>query len=78
MPIRVYADTSVYGGVFDSGIDSASKKFFEQIESGHFELVTSSVVADELELAPTHVRKQFESFLPLSDLVPVAAKSLEL
>ena len=60
MAIRIYADTSVYGGVFDSGIDVASNEFFEQVKSGHFELVTSSVVADELTLAPERVRGQFE------------------
>jgi len=48
MAIRIYADTSVYGGVFDSGIDVASRGFFEQVKSGYFELVTSSAVADEL------------------------------
>ena len=47
MAIRVYADTSVFGGVFDLGIDRASLEFFEQIGQGRFELVTSNVVADE-------------------------------
>jgi predicted nucleic acid-binding protein len=76
--IRVYADTSVYGGVFDQGIDAASRKFFDQVESGFFELVTSSVVADELASAPENVRNQFESFLPKAVLVPVEKKDLDL
>ncbi|MFZ9920835.1 MAG: type II toxin-antitoxin system VapC family toxin [Terrimicrobiaceae bacterium] len=78
MPIRIYADTSVYGGVFDSGIDLASREFFEQVKSGFFELVTSSVVADELTLAPERVRGQFEMFLPMADVVPVEAKAIAL
>jgi hypothetical protein len=78
MAIRIYADTSVYGGVFDSGIDAASRGFFEQVKSGYFELVTSNAVADELAFAPERVRKQFEMFLPLADVVPVEAKSLAL
>ena len=78
MPIRIYADTSVYGGVFDSGIDAASREFFDQVKSGFFELVTSSVVADELALAPDPVRWQFELFLPVAELVPVDAKSIAL
>lgn len=66
MPIRIYADTSVYGGVFDSGIDVASRQFFEQVKNGYFELVTSSVVADELTLAPERVilpRKPVRGFV---------------
>ena len=78
MAIRIYADTSVYGGVFDSGIDAASRGVFEQVKSGYFELVTSSAVADELAFAPERVRKQFEMFLPLADVVPVEAKSIAL
>ncbi len=56
----------------------ASNEFFEQVKSGHFELVTSSVVADELALAPEHVRGQFEIFLPLADVVPVEEESIAL
>ena len=36
MPIRVYADTSVYGGVFDPGIDAPSGEFFAQVKTGAF------------------------------------------
>jgi hypothetical protein len=44
MAIRVYADTSVYGGVFDLGIDQASKEFFEQVKQGRFQLVVAEPV----------------------------------
>ena len=30
-PIRVYADTSVFGGVFDEEFQVASRTFFEQV-----------------------------------------------
>ncbi|MCX6972196.1 MAG: type II toxin-antitoxin system VapC family toxin [Verrucomicrobia bacterium] len=78
MAIRVYADTSVFGGVFDLGIDQASREFFEQIGQGRFELVTSNVVADELVLAPERVRLQFETFLPSADLVVPSPQALAL
>lgn len=28
MPLRVYADTSVFGGVFDAEFEEPSRKFF--------------------------------------------------
>lgn len=56
MPIRVYADTSVFGGAFDSEFAEASLKFFDQVVSGRFELVASSTVEGELEAAPEEVR----------------------
>lgn len=31
LPIKVYADTSVYGGVFDEEFAEPSKIFFEQV-----------------------------------------------
>ena len=57
MAIRVYADTSVYGGVFDPGIDAASQEFFAQVKAGRFQLVVSDVVVDELQEAPARVRR---------------------
>jgi hypothetical protein len=50
MPIRalrVYADTSVYGGVFDEEFADASRAFFDQVAEGGFQLVISALVHDE-------------------------------
>lgn len=62
--IRVYADTSVFGGVFDTEFEELSRTFFEQVRSGAVELVVSSVVVDELRDAPNHVRDFFGELLP--------------
>jgi predicted nucleic acid-binding protein len=59
-PVRVYADTSVFGGVFDEGFSDASRAFFDAIRDGRFRLVISVVLRDELEDAPTQVRALFE------------------
>lgn len=32
--IRIYVDTSVFGGVFDNEFDLASQKFFDQVKRG--------------------------------------------
>lgn len=61
MPIRVYADTSVFGGAFDPEFAEASLKFFNQISSGRFELVVSPVIERELRLAPANVRALLRS-----------------
>jgi hypothetical protein len=39
--IKVYADTSVFGGVFDSEFQEASKIFFNAIREARFVLVSS-------------------------------------
>ncbi len=45
--VRVYADTSVFGGVFDPEFSVSSGKFFQQVKEGRFRVVpnpTSDVV----------------------------------
>ena len=60
--MKIYADTSVFGGVFDAEFSDASKQFFKEIDSGRFILVTSAVVAAEIEPAPEHIREFFAKY----------------
>jgi predicted nucleic acid-binding protein len=78
VPIRVYADTSVFGGAFDEEFEKASKAFFDQVESGRFELVISETVRDELVEAPANVREYFESFASSAVIVPPTQEALLL
>ena len=55
-PMRVYADTSVFGGVFDEEFKAESAQFFEEVRQGQFVVVVSNVTLDELELARERVR----------------------
>ena len=55
-PLRVYADTSVFGGCFDVEFKDESVRFFEEVRLGQFVVVVSNVTLDELELAPDPVR----------------------
>jgi hypothetical protein len=57
--IRVYADTSVFGGAYDDEFKQPSLMFFEQVKNGQFVLVTSAVVQDEMVAAPPAVRRFF-------------------
>jgi len=47
--IRVYADTSVFGGARDREFRDLSELFFARVRSGDVTLVISSVVLGELE-----------------------------
>ena len=54
--IRVYADTSVYGGVFDEEFGHASQMFFQQVREKKFALVISDLVRLEITPAPMEVQ----------------------
>lgn len=54
--LRVYADTSVFGGCFDDEFKIESVRFFEEVREGQFVVVVSNITLDELELAPDSVR----------------------
>ena len=56
--MRIYADTSVFGGLFDLEFAPASQALFEEFESGRFVLATSALVEAEIEPAPAAVRRR--------------------
>jgi predicted nucleic acid-binding protein len=63
-PLRVYADTSVFGGCFDDEFKTESVRFFEEVQQGQFFVVVSNVTLDELELAPDPVRSVLADLKP--------------
>ena len=77
--LRVYADTSVFGGCFDDEFKTESIRFFEEVRQRHFVVVVSNVTLDELELAPNQVRGVLAG-LPAEqvELVNTSAESDEL
>jgi hypothetical protein len=78
MPIRTYADTSVYGGLHDEEFAEASRQFFAQVRAGRFSLVTSAVVNDELEEAPSEVQADYEALLPEATVAEITDEALTL
>lgn len=78
LPIRVYADTSVYGGAFDDEFAADSRAFFAEVRAGRFTLVLSAVVQAELEAAPEPVAALFREVLPRAEVVAVTAEALGL
>jgi predicted nucleic acid-binding protein len=55
-PIRIYVDTSVFGGYFDTEFDKETKVLFDKILKGEFKLIISDLTQNELIKAPDNVR----------------------
>jgi hypothetical protein len=68
-PLRVFVDTSVFGGVFDIEFDVDTRAFFNAVDSGRYQLVISDQVAQEIIPAPMDVRNFFYTYLPEIDLL---------
>ncbi len=76
--IRVYADTSVYGGVFDRAFAIASQQFFDLVEAGRFELITSALVEEEISVAPERIRRFYRATEAVSLIAEIQAGALRL
>lgn len=77
-PIRVYADTSVFGGVFDEEFSEASQRFFRQVLEGDFRLALSPLVQDELAGAPEQVQRFLDEITGGADIVRITAEATRL
>ncbi len=77
-PSRTYVDTSVIGGVFDEKFKEHSLQFFRYVHNGHFETVISTLVRDEIEEAPVHVKEFFTELRKKSEPVYISKEALFL
>lgn len=72
--LRIYLDTSVFGGCFDDSFRNSSTRLFQAIRRGSFTILLSEVVITELEQAPREVvnlaASLSEDYLELLDLTP--------
>jgi predicted nucleic acid-binding protein len=55
-PLRVYIDTSVFGGYYDREFDDDSRAFFRYVHDKKILVVVSDLVIGELSRAPNPVR----------------------
>ncbi len=76
--LRIYADTSVFGGVFDEEFEAPSRSFFELVRAGRFSLLISDVTRQEISLAPDAVQVYFDQLLAFVRLLPVDEPVLAL
>ena len=72
---RVYADTSVFGGVFDEGFAQASRAFFHCVEEGRIALVISEIVRAEALRAPTWVAELYADMAIRAESVEVTPRA---
>ena len=64
---KIYLDTSVFGGYYDTDFEEDTKILFEKIKLGQFHVVYSTTTQDELLGAPERVQQ----------LLPNLAESLK-
>lgn len=76
--IRVYADTSVFGGVFDAEFQVSSQSFFEQVGWGRFDLISSVLVRDELRHAPNQVQEFFNDRIEIMEVSEILEDAVDL
>ncbi len=75
---RVYADTSVFGGMFDEEFETASKVLFDAVKKGSFKLITSELVREEIQAGPQKVLDIFEEFLVIAEIAEITDSALQL
>jgi predicted nucleic acid-binding protein len=76
--MRIYLDTSVFGGVFDEEFAEQSKQFFSEVDAGRFTIVTSAIVEAEIEPAPKTIRDYFGRYENVAEIVQITQKMLFL
>jgi len=77
--IRVYADTSVFGGVYDVEFAEVSTRFFEQVRQRRFVVLLSPLTMGELQEAPRYVLQVVTQLLPEQiERIPITGEVSEL
>jgi len=74
--LRIYADTSVFGGCFDETFSVDSRKFFQEVRDGKFLLVVSEITLFELTEAPAEIREILTCLDPESVEIVEAAEEI--
>lgn len=56
MMLKIYPDTSVFGGVFDEEFAEWSNQLFGEFSTGNIKMILSDLTLKELEAAPEKIR----------------------
>jgi predicted nucleic acid-binding protein len=77
-PIKIYADTSVLGGVFDEEFRRASLLLLEQARLGRFMVHLSPIVEREIMDGPEKVREMYRSIILQVTVLPYSEEAVRL
>ena len=75
--MKLYLDTSVYGGYYDDEFEEDTRMLFDTINSNKVEVITSIIVLKELEPARKNVREVID-LLHGHHLFDISQKVLDL
>lgn len=76
--LRVYVDTSVFGGCLDHEFAEWSNALMDDFRTGRYSLIVSDVTSGEIALAPESVQKIFFGLMEIADSLSVTEEVLEL
>lgn len=77
--LRIYSDTSVIGGYFDSEFSIDTRLLFERILDGNYQLVLSDLTERELMNAPDNVKTLLKDLQIFNfEIVPVTDEAITL
>ena len=76
--VRMYADTSVFGGAFDREFAVATAQLFGLVARGHLRLVTSVPVRDEIGEGPERVKAFFAEVTEGAEIAELTEGSYRL
>lgn len=78
-PLRIYIDTSVFGGYFDPEFETETKMLFERIIKGEYSIVISDLTQNELVKAPEKVRNLLNDLkIRLVEVISVTNEEIAL
>ena len=76
---RIYVDTSVIGGCFDSEFDKWSNSLINNFRDSVFRAVVSEVTATEISEAPNHVKEKYAELLSYNtEVIEISEESIKL
>jgi predicted nucleic acid-binding protein len=58
--MRIYVDTSVFGGAFDEQFSKPSRRFLDNVKQGQYVILVSAITYSEIQGAPDSVRQLIE------------------
>ncbi len=75
---KIYIDTSVIGGCFDTDFAAWSNGLMKDFSRGHFKPVVSELVGVEIEAAPEKVREKYAEILASgAEILVITGKVLD-